>query len=150
MDIPILSFITLIFLELILSIDNLIFISTLMLSVEKKYRLNIKIIGLSFAFAFRAFFLFLVNYLIKLNTTLFSFMNLNFSYKEMLFLIGGLFLIYKSGKQVIQIVLNSKNMIENKMQNIECIDKKVEFSKKIFFTTVCQIIFIDCIFHLIL
>jgi predicted tellurium resistance membrane protein TerC len=148
MDIPIVSFITLIFLELILSIDNLIFISTLMLSVEKKYRLHIKIIGLSFAFAFRVLFLLLVNYLVKLNTTLFSLMSLDFSYKEMLFLTGGLFLIYKSGKQVIKIVFNLKNMIEDKMQNIECIDKKAEFNKKIFFTTICQIILIDCIFSL--
>ena len=143
-EVSVSSLISLIFLEIILSIDNLIFISTLMSNVDKKYRETIKFIGIGFALAIRLGLLFVVTHIMSMNHAFFHLGSIEITYKEFLFIVGGFFLIYKAASEAQKIVMNE----------IESNDKprtiKTENSSaiKIFIFSVAQIIFIDLIFSI--
>jgi predicted tellurium resistance membrane protein TerC len=135
------SFISLVFLEIILSIDNLIFISILISNVHSKYSKYIKFVGLIGAFSIRILLLFLINFVLHLKNSLLSIGQFNFSYKEIIFFLGGIFLIYKSAQEVYKII---SHISEIKSQ--PKINKSSEWKKFIF--AVLQVIAIDFVFSL--
>lgn len=94
--------VTLIFLEIILGIDNIIFISLLTdklpLAIQRKARL----IGLSLALVLRLILLAGISWILKLDQTLFTLFNNSFSGKDLVLIAGGLFLLYKSSKEIFE------------------------------------------------
>jgi len=95
--IPLLSLIAL---EVILGIDNIIFISILADKLPEHQRDKLRFWGIGLAMAMRLCLLALISWILKLDQTLFAIFNINFSGKGLILIFGGLFLIYKSTKEI--------------------------------------------------
>lgn len=98
----VLSLATLTFLEIILGIDNLIFISLATYKLPKKLRNKARIFGLSLALIIRILMLMTLSWIMTLTEPLFYFMDQGFSFKNFLLIAGGLFLILKSSYEIVQ------------------------------------------------
>ncbi|MBL7936496.1 MAG: TerC family protein [Bacteroidia bacterium] len=98
----IISLITLIFLEIILGIDNIIFISLLTDKLPSENRKKARLIGLSLALVLRLILLAGISWILKLDQTLFSVYGNAFSGKDLILIAGGLFLLYKSSKEIFE------------------------------------------------
>ncbi len=96
----IVSLITLIVLELILGIDNIIFISILTDKLPKEQRNQLRYWGLGLAVAFRLGLLAVISWILKLDNTLFTVFHTDISGKGIILILGGLFLIWKSTKEI--------------------------------------------------
>lgn len=96
----ILSFITLSFLEIILGIDNLVFISIVVSNLPKAYRDKARYIGVGLALIMRVIMLMTLSWVMSLTKPLFSIGGLDFSFKNLLLIAGGIFLIVKSGLEI--------------------------------------------------
>jgi predicted tellurium resistance membrane protein TerC len=95
--IPLLS---LILLEVILGIDNIIFISILADKLPEEKRDKLRYWGLGLAMLMRLGLLAFIAWILKLDTTLFTLFETGFSGKGLILIAGGLFLIYKSTKEI--------------------------------------------------
>jgi predicted tellurium resistance membrane protein TerC len=96
----IISLITLLFIEIILGIDNVIFISILANKLPEERRKVFTNWGLSLAMVMRLLLLLVISWLVKLDDTLFTMLSIDISGKDLILIIGGLFLIYKSAKEL--------------------------------------------------
>jgi len=96
----IVSFFTLTLMEIILGIDNVIFISILCSRLPKHQQERARVIGLSLALVIRIILLFGLSLLIGLTEPLFEVFNHPFSGRDLIFLGGGIFLIYKSTSEI--------------------------------------------------
>lgn len=92
--------VSLIALEVILGIDNIIFISILADKLPEKDRNKLRIWGIGLAMAMRLCLLAFISWILKLDQTLFVFFDIAFSGKDLILIFGGLFLIYKSTKEI--------------------------------------------------
>lgn len=91
---------TLIVLEIILGIDNIIFISILADKLPPDQRDRLRYWGLGLAMVMRLGLLTLIAWIMQLDQTLFTLAGIAFSGKGLILLAGGLFLIYKSTKEI--------------------------------------------------
>jgi predicted tellurium resistance membrane protein TerC len=94
------AFITLSVLELVLGIDNIIFISILSGKLPPEQQSKARFIGLSLALIMRVILLFSLTWIMGLVTPLFSIFEHPFSGRDLILLIGGLFLIGKSTHEI--------------------------------------------------
>jgi predicted tellurium resistance membrane protein TerC len=84
-------------LEVVLGIDNIIFISIITDNLPKNKQRSARLIGLSLALVIRIVMLSLVSWIMTLDREpLFSVMEYSFTAHSLVLLLGGLFLIYKS------------------------------------------------------
>jgi predicted tellurium resistance membrane protein TerC len=91
---------TLIALEVILGIDNIIFISILADKLPEEKRSKFRFWGIGLAMIMRLALLAFISWILKLDQTLFNLFNINFSGKSLILIIGGLFLLFKSTKEI--------------------------------------------------
>lgn len=97
----IIALLTLTFLEIVLGIDNIIFISILTNRLPESQKKKGRILGLSLALVFRIILLFSLTWMIKhLTTPLFSVLSFSFSVRELVLIAGGLFLLAKSTSEL--------------------------------------------------
>lgn len=96
------SFLTLTVLELVLGIDNVIFISILVDKLPKKQREFARILGLSLAMLMRIGLLFVVSWIVGLTAPLFTVLQQALSGRDLILIAGGLFLLWKSVKEIHQ------------------------------------------------
>lgn len=103
--------ISLICLEIILGIDNIIFISILADKLPENQRNKLRYYGIGLAMVMRLLLLYAISWILKLDQTLFTVFNTDFSCKGLILILGGLFLIYKSTKEIYHKteLLNSEN-----------------------------------------
>lgn len=94
------SLITLIALEVVLGIDNIIFISILAGKLPADQQKKARVWGILLAMLMRLVLLAGISVIIKLDEELFTVWGNSFSGKEIILVLGGLFLIYKSTKEV--------------------------------------------------
>jgi predicted tellurium resistance membrane protein TerC len=92
--------ISLIALEVILGIDNIIFISILADKLPENQRNKLRYWGIGLAMVMRLCLLAFIAWILKLDQTLFTLFKIDFSGKGLILIIGGLFLIYKSTKEI--------------------------------------------------
>jgi predicted tellurium resistance membrane protein TerC len=90
------SLLTLTALEIVLGIDNIIFISILAGKLPKEQQAKARQVGLSLALITRLLLLAGIAWIAKLTTPLFSVFDFSISGRDLILLIGGLFLIAKS------------------------------------------------------
>lgn len=95
--VPLLSLIAL---EVILGIDNIIFISILADKLPESQRNKLRFWGIGLALIMRLCLLALISWILKLDQTLFRLFDIDFTGKGIILLVGGLFLIYKSTKEI--------------------------------------------------
>ena len=96
----ILPLITLISLEIILGIDNVIFISILADKLPEHQRHKLRQVGIGLAMIMRLVLLAFIAWIMKLDNTLFNIMDIDISGKDIILLAGGIFLIYKSTREI--------------------------------------------------
>lgn len=95
--IPLLSLIAL---EVILGIDNIIFISILADKLPEHQRAKLRYWGIGLAMIMRLCLLALISWILKLDQTLFSLFEKDFTGKGIILIVGGIFLMYKSTKEI--------------------------------------------------
>ena len=94
------ALLTLTALEIVLGIDNVIFISILAGKLPPAQRERARIVGLSLAMLMRIALLFSISWVIGLTEPIFELLGRDFSGRDLILLVGGLFLIYKSTTEI--------------------------------------------------
>lgn len=94
------AFLTLTALELVLGIDNIVFISILADRLPPEQRNKARLIGLFLAMFMRIVLLFVLAWLVGLVAPLFSVLGEEISGRDLILIVGGLFLVYKSTSEV--------------------------------------------------
>ncbi|MBK6380662.1 MAG: TerC family protein [Chitinophagaceae bacterium] len=94
------SLVTLIALEVILGIDNVIFISILAGKLPANQQKKARLYGLILAMILRLALLAVISLIMKLENDLFRVFNQGFSVKDLILVLGGLFLLYKSATEI--------------------------------------------------
>jgi len=95
-----LSFLTLAVLEIVLGIDNVIFLSILVDRLPRERRRSARFLGLSFAMLTRIALLYSITWLATLRATLFTVLGNEISGRDLILFSGGLFLIVKSPLEI--------------------------------------------------
>ncbi len=136
------SLLTLTFLEIVLGVDNIIFISIISDKLEPSQQKRARNIGLLLAMFFRIGLLLTITYIMRLQNPLFTIpfiksegVPIGISWKDLILMAGGLFLVFKSTLE-----------IHSKLEN-----KVVEETggKKVYATmgkVIVQIVLIDAVF----
>ena len=129
------SLLTLTFLEIVLGIDNIIFISIITGRLPEESQGKTRTIGLILALIFRVGLLLTISWIAGLVYPLITIFNFEFSGRDLILIAGGLFLLVKS-------TLEIHNKIEGEEEGIK---SKV---KENFWNIIVQIILIDLVFSL--
>lgn len=87
-------------LEIVLGIDNIVFISVLVARLPKEHQDRARILGLGMAMGGRILLLLAISWVLSLNRDLFELMDHVFSGKDLIMLGGGLFLVTKGTKEI--------------------------------------------------
>jgi predicted tellurium resistance membrane protein TerC len=91
---------TLTLLEIVLGVDNIIFISVLVGRLPEQERQRARVIGLAFAMGTRILLLLAITWIMRLGTDLFSVLTVGISGRDIILIAGGLFLIAKSTLEI--------------------------------------------------
>lgn len=126
------NLVTLSGLEIILGIDNVIFIALLVQPLEPNLRNRTRIFGLTLALCARVIMLMGATWIMQLTEPLFSMFNLEVSGRDLLLFLGGLFLVVKSILEIKEMFANNHN---------EKADKQTK--EKRYWKIIAQIVFID-------
>jgi len=136
------ALLTLTFLEIVLGIDNIIFISIVTGKLPEEDRKKATRIGLFLAMFMRIALLMGISYLIAMKATLFSihwgWFEGDFTGQAVILFLGGLFLIYKSTKEISEKVDHHAEE-EKTLKTV---------AKKSFSNVIMQILLIDLIFSI--
>ena len=130
------ALVTLTVLEIVLGIDNVIFISILVSRCDPKQAKLARQIGLSLALIFRVMMLFGLTWLMKLTAPLVTVFGMNISWRDIILIGGGLFLIAKATHEI--------------HGEVEARDAEEgpSLASQSFFLVVLQLIAVDLIFSL--
>ncbi len=96
------SFIALSAMEVVLGIDNVVFISLLVSRLRAEQRLMARRVGLSLALVFRVIMLGGIAWVIHLTRPIFSIAGYDFSWRDLILIAGGLFLLVKGTREIHQ------------------------------------------------
>jgi len=133
------ALLTLTFLEIVLGIDNIIFISISANKLPEDQRKKATLLGLTIAMITRVLLLLSVSYLIALKDPFWtihtSWLTVGFTGQSIILFLGGLFLLYKSTKE-----------IHHKMEDAEKQEETKPKKTSTFSKVIIQIILIDIIF----
>ena len=91
---------TLTFLEIVLGVDNIIFISILVGRLPKEQRQRGRVLGLAFAMGTRILLLLLLTWIMRLQAVLFSVRDVEISGRDLILIGGGLFLLAKATLEI--------------------------------------------------
>ena len=94
------SFLTLTVLEIVLGIDNVIFISIAASKLPASQRKSARFVGLTGALVLRVLLLFSISYIVGLTQPIFTVATLAVSWRDIILIAGGLFLIYKAVTEI--------------------------------------------------
>ena len=95
-----LALITLTALEIVLGIDNVIFISILVQRLPEGQRDRARLIGLGLAMGMRIVLLLTITFIIGLTQPLFTLVGHDFSWRDIILIGGGIFLLYKATTEI--------------------------------------------------
>ena len=130
------ALLTLILLEVILGIDNIIFISIVTSRLPTHQQKKGRIIGLLMAMLMRLLLLTVISYILRLQGNLFRVFSMDISGKDLILIAGGLFLLYKSSKE-----------IHHKMEG-ESGDTSQKIKITTFGSAIGQILILDLVFSI--
>ena len=103
------AFLTLTALELVLGIDNVIFISILVDRLPREQRELARRLGLFLAMFMRIALLLALSWIVGAREPLFTVLSLDISWRDIILITGGLFLIWKSTKEIHHLVTGEED-----------------------------------------
>src|SRR6186713_2632348 len=130
------ALLTLILLEIVLGIDNIIFISIVTARLPVHQQKKGRRLGLLLAMLMRLLLLTIISFILKLEGILFTIFSMGISGKDLILIAGGLFLLYKSSKE-----------IHHKMEG-ESGDKSQKIKVTTFSSAIGQILVLDLVFSI--
>ena len=95
-------FLTLFVLEIVLGVDNVIFISILASKLPREQQAKARNLGLTLAMVMRVGLVFLAGWIITLKDDVVQLAGMGFSVKDFILIFGGLFLVYKAVHEIHQ------------------------------------------------
>ena len=132
------ALLTLIGLEIVLGIDNIIFIAILVGRLPKEQRQRARIFGLGLAMLTRLMLLLSLFWIMKLTTPLFSVFSQDISGRDIILILGGLFLIAKSTLEIHHDIDNAGERSDENLLK--------EGAKRGFFSVLIQVAILDIVF----
>lgn len=127
------SLLTLTIMEIVLGIDNVIFISIISDKLNVDIQAKARFVGLAGALVIRIILLSFITYLVGMDKSIFTIFNIGFSWRDLILIAGGLFLVYKSTTEIYE-----------KMEGH--VEVKEEKLNKSLSNAVFQIILLDVVF----
>ena len=127
---------TLVVLEIVLGIDNLIFIAILADKLPAHQRNRARVVGLSLALVMRLALLVGISWIAKLTSTLFTFLGSEISGRDIILILGGLFLLFKGTMELHERLEGTHSTGGNRAGHA------------IFWQVIAQIIVLDAVFSL--
>lgn len=131
-------------LEIVLGIDNIIFISILVGRLPPELRDKARRLGLGFAMLSRLALLFTLSWVIGLTADLFSFAGQGISGRDLVLLLGGLFLLYKATHEIF-LEVEAREQPHAPVADAAAVKAA---GKKLFWMVIGQIAVIDIVFSL--
>ena len=132
------ALVTLIVMEVVLGIDNLIFISILTNKLPPQSRERARRIGIGLALIMRLALLGTVAWIVQLTEPVFELFGHGYSWKDMILLAGGLFLVWKATKEI--------------HHNVDPVDHQEDFiassASHTFASAIGQILLLDLVFSI--
>jgi predicted tellurium resistance membrane protein TerC len=125
---------TLTLLEIVLGIDNIIFLSLVVAKLPTAQRAHARRIGLLGAMVMRLALLASIAWVVKLTNPLFTVLGQEISFRDLILLLGGLFLIWKASKEIHESIEGEE---EGRKTNVHS-----------FMGAIVQIMLLDIIFSL--
>ena len=127
------SLLTLSVLEVVLGIDNVIFIAIVATKLPKKDQAKARAIGLSLALIFRIVLLFSISWIMSLKDPFFHISEFGVTGRDLILFCGGLFLLYKTSIEIFEKIYGGKEVTtEHKALTLK--------------GAILQIVFIDVVF----
>ena len=125
---------TLTLLEIVLGIDNIIFLSLVVAKLPTAQRAHARRIGLMGAMVMRLALLASIAWVVKLTNPLFTVLGQEISFRDLILLLGGLFLIWKASKEI--------------HESIEGEEEGLKTNVHSFMGAIVQIMLLDIVFSL--
>jgi predicted tellurium resistance membrane protein TerC len=138
------ALVTLTVLEIILGVDNIIFISIVSNKLPAEQQPRARLIGLLLAMVFRIFLLLTISWIIKLTNPLFTIpflkteadpAGIGISWKDIILIAGGIFLVFKSTLE-----------IHHKLEIAKPQEGQVKAAPTVFSAVILQIVLVDAVF----
>jgi predicted tellurium resistance membrane protein TerC len=130
------ALVTLVVMEVVLGIDNLIFISILTNKLPEENREKARKVGIGLALVMRLALLGTVAWIVRLTQPVFEVFGQGFSWKDIILIAGGLFLVWKATKEI--------------HHNVDPVDHDQDFIGKSttagFASAIGQILLLDLVF----
>jgi predicted tellurium resistance membrane protein TerC len=130
------SLLTLTFLEIVLGIDNIVFISIVGSRLPAEQQKKVRILGLSLALIGRILLLLGIEWIIGLTKPIFTINAFELSFRDLILIVGGLFLIAKSTSEM------------HKKLEVSAEEEKKGLKKYTLRAAIVQIILLDLVFSL--
>lgn len=130
------SLLTLTFLEIVLGIDNIVFISIVGSRLPAEQQKKVRIIGLTLALVGRILLLLAIEWIIGLTKPIFTLNDFAFSFRDLILIVGGLFLIAKSTSEM------------HKKLEVSKEEEKASLRKHTLRSALIQIMLLDLVFSL--
>ena len=128
------GFATLLALEIVLGIDNIVFISILAGKLPASQQAKARYLGLGLAMIMRIILLFSIAWVIRLTAPLFTIFNQEISGRDLILIVGGLFLIAKATHEI--------------HQKLEGEERRSSYVPPTFTSVIVQILLLDIVFSL--
>lgn len=128
---------TLIVLEIVLNIDNLVFIAIIVDKLPPKKRDSAIFIGLSLALIMRLTLLIFMSWIVTFNHPIFKLGKFIFSIHDLILLIGGIFLVYKATVE-----------LHKRLENSQILNRTTRHNYSVFWLVIIQIVVLDTLFSL--
>src|SRR5688500_12492080 len=132
------AFLTLTAMEIVLGIDNIVFISVLVSRLPKEQADRARKVGLALALVFRILLLLVISWIISLTQPAFDIMGFAPSWKDLILIAGGAFLVYKATHEM-------HAEIEEPHEEEDNLKKQASMA---FAAIISQIIVIDLVFSI--
>lgn len=127
---------TLVALEIVLGIDNLVFIAILADKLPPHQRNKARVVGLSLALLMRIALLFSISWIVTLTRPLFSIADFSFSGRDILLILGGVFLLAKGTMELHERLEGAQKPKQGKVVHA------------VFWQVIVQIMVLDAVFSL--
>lgn len=132
------ALLTLVILEIVLGIDNLIFISILTNKLPPEQRAKARMLGIGAALVMRLVLLATISYIVKLTAPLFTLFDQPYSWRDIILITGGLFLVWKATREI-------HHTVDPETDKSEMIGRTVQLSLG---AAIFQILLLDLVFSI--